>query len=113
MTTFTEADASDLFEQTGKPMEVASLSSKEMKETEGAYLANVAGAAIGLAGYGAFCTIGTGSCNLLGAASAAGMGAISPIRAATQAATAARAIWGFNASVANGTALGVGSHYGY
>ncbi|MDO5056921.1 MAG: hypothetical protein Q4E06_06255 [Lautropia sp.] len=33
---FTEADASTLFEASGKPMQVAALSSVEMKETEGA-----------------------------------------------------------------------------
>lgn len=109
---FTEADTSTLFEVSGKPMQVAALSSAEMKETEGAYLANAAGAALGLAGYGAFCTIGTGSCSALGAITAAGMGAMSPVRGATHAIAAARGVWQFNANVGSGIVGGVGSHYG-
>lgn len=109
---FSDADMQTMFEPTASSMQVAALSQQEMKETEGAYLANVAGAVVGLAGYGAFCTIGR-SCSVLGALSAAGMGAISPWRGATQALTAARTVWGFNASVANGTAMGVASHYGH
>lgn len=43
--TFTEADASTLFETSGKPMQVASLSSTEMKDTRGAVAPVVAAAA--------------------------------------------------------------------
>lgn len=46
-TTFTEADTSRLFEQAGQPMQVAALSSTEMKETEGALLPILAVAALG------------------------------------------------------------------
>lgn len=55
---FTEADTSSMFEQSGKPMQVASLSSQEMKSTEGAavpwVLAHAGGAIAGMygAGYG-------------------------------------------------------------
>ncbi|MDO5056922.1 MAG: hypothetical protein Q4E06_06260 [Lautropia sp.] len=55
---FTEADASTLFEASGKPMQVAALSSVEMKDTQGAAipvaLYHAAGGIAGLygAGYG-------------------------------------------------------------
>lgn len=35
---FTEADMQALFEDTGKPMQLAALSAQEMKETEGAWI---------------------------------------------------------------------------
>lgn len=47
---FTEADASNLFEQSNKPMQVASLSSTEMKDTKGAFLPAAATIAAGSLG---------------------------------------------------------------
>ncbi len=47
----TMQDAQALFEQDAKPMQLAALSSQEMKETEGAWLQFGIGGAIGGAGY--------------------------------------------------------------
>ena len=50
---FTEADAANLFEQSNKPMQVAALSSTEMKKTQGAFLPVLGAMALGAVG-GAF-----------------------------------------------------------
>lgn len=45
---FTDADLNALFEQeAGKPMQLAVLSGQEMRDTEGAWLLNAAGASVG------------------------------------------------------------------
>ena len=49
---FTAQDTQILFEQDANPMQLAALSSQEMKETEGAFIWNgVIGGAIGLGSY--------------------------------------------------------------
>ena len=52
---FTTADAAMLFEQDGRPMQLAALSDKEMKETDGAVvpfaIGALAGGAVGGVGY--------------------------------------------------------------
>jgi hypothetical protein len=44
---FSQTDLQALFEQDAKPMQLAALSEQEMKETEGAWLLNAAGAFVG------------------------------------------------------------------
>lgn len=78
--TFTEADASALFEQTGQPMEMVSLSSAEMKETEGAVWPILI-PVLGGAAMGAGITIGDNllageSIDWTGAAISGGIGAV-------------------------------------
>jgi hypothetical protein len=53
---FSQADIHAMFKQTGKPVEVATLSSVEMKETEGAFLLNTIGWTVlgGAVGTGAY-----------------------------------------------------------
>ena len=70
---FSQDDINGMFETTGKPMQLAALSKKEMKDTEGAIWPYVAGAALGAVSYGAFCTIGK-SCSTLGFVRSAAMG---------------------------------------
>ena len=104
---FSQNDINGMFETTGKPMQLAALSKKEMKETEGAIWPYVVGAALGAVSYGAFCTIGK-SCSTLGFVRSAAMGAASPIRAG---AGAVAGIWAVNRAVGFGVANGVSSYY--
>lgn len=46
-TQFSATDMRQMFEQDARPMQVAALSQKEMKETEGAWVAHAIGGAIG------------------------------------------------------------------
>lgn len=48
---FSSAEAQQLFEQGEQPMQVAELSQKEMKATEGAWIANAIGGGLGALGY--------------------------------------------------------------
>ena len=52
MSAFSETDINAMFEQTGKPMQLAALSGQEMKETEGAWVQYAVGGVLGGLGYG-------------------------------------------------------------
>lgn len=111
---FTAQDTQMLFEQDTQPMQLAALSSQEMKETEGAWLQFAIGAGLGGAGYaygvykgnyawntGNFIgNVGTGALigGTFGAAGAIASGGARFIPSLTN---AGANIWRFNSATAN------------
>ena len=51
LSTFSQDDINGMFETKGKPMQLAALSKKEMKDTEGAFVNFAVGAGLGAGGY--------------------------------------------------------------
>ncbi len=86
-------------------MEVAALSSAQMKDTEGASVPNVIGGGLGAVGYGTSCMFTR--CTAAGFGMGFAAGFVNPVRGAGS------AIWGFNAAVGFGAAWGVGSRRGW
>jgi hypothetical protein len=107
---FSSVEAQQLFEQDTQPMQVAALSSSEMKQTEGAW--GIWGATIGgiggAAGYFLENRISGSSWSWtsFGFATAGG------VRAGALAGPVG-VVWGFNAAISGGTTLGIAQRYGW
>lgn len=102
--TFSQADIHSMFDQAGKPMQLAALSGQEMKDTEGAF--GWWGAAFGgLGGFSGFFLNNRISGHDWSWANAG----VATFRGALSGATAGPVgvVWGFNRNIAFGTAQGV------
>jgi len=103
---FTNAEVASLFESdAGQSLQLAALSAQEMRETEGAWVANAVGGALGAVAYGSTCLYSR--CTPAGFGLATVAGAFNPVHGINS------AIWGFNGTLATGTLWGVGGRAGW
>lgn len=107
---FSEADLNALFDNAGKPMQLAALSGQEMRETEGALWMNVLGGLAGMygSGYGYLAGGGRNPYGFMGAAAAgfAG-GAVMPVNGIRA------GIGAFGSGFSSGFVGGYGSRRGW
>lgn len=73
---FSQTDINSMFEQPGRPMQLAKLSGQEMKETEGAFVNFAIGAVVGAGGYVLMAAATDTPMTWQGAAFSAGVGAL-------------------------------------
>lgn len=107
---FNDADVQAVFDGEKSSMQLAALTEKEMKDTEGAFgpVGALVGGVGGLTGYALGAGISGSNWSWAEAAAATAGGA-----ASGAAAGPAGVVWGFNRSVAAGTAMGVVRYYGW
>lgn len=73
---FSQTDINAMFDQTGRPMQLATLSVQEMKATEGAFMNFAIGAGVGLTSYVVMASATDTPMTWQGAAFSAGVGAL-------------------------------------
>lgn len=109
-TSFSQSDIHAMFDQLGRPLEIAALSQQEMKETEGAWglWGGIIGGVGGLGGYSLNTYISGSPWSWSSAIYSTGAGAY---YGATSGPVGV--VWGFNSAIGTGTLLGVSQYYGW
>ena len=110
LSAFSQDDINSMFEASGKPMQLAALSTQEMKDTEGAWgpVGAIIGGLGGLGGYTLNAMISGSRWSPGAALTSTALGA-----AAGAVAGPNGVVWGFNSAIGGGAATGVFQRVGW